>query len=224
MRYFFDLDGTLIDSSRRHIMVLSAVLSESGFPLPVDHLENFVFYKSHGFSTLDYLTNILGIDSDISQIIAHRWVERIEEAEFLVYDTLYDDVRSVLDSLVSSDEIVFITARKRSKSLLHELDSLGISGYAKHVFVVDPAHADVEKRDILLQFGKSLPSLIIGDTEIEYYASLAAGIPVLLLNRGFRCKEYWDNKGIPSYSDLRDALHYYHLSSISARTNTLVRK
>lgn len=224
MRYFFDLDGTLIDSSRRHAVVLSVVLSEYGLSIPIDRLEDFVSYKSHGFSTLDYLNNILGIDVATSHTISHRWVERIEDSEFLVHDTLYDDVFPVLDSFISSDEILFISARKNSESLMHELDSLGILKYAKHVFVVDPIYAAVEKKNVLLQFGNSIPTLLIGDTEVEYHASLDTGISVLLLNRGFRSKEYWDKLGISSYSNLHDALHHYHLSSISAQANNVVRK
>ena len=61
MRYFFDLDGTLIDSSQRHTLVLSSVLAESNFSFPVERLQNFISYKSHGFSTLDYLNNVLGM-------------------------------------------------------------------------------------------------------------------------------------------------------------------
>ena len=226
MRYFFDLDGTLIDSSQRHTLVLSSVLAESNFSFPVERLQNFISYKSHGFSTLDYLNNVLGMDSDTSRTVAHMWVERIEDPDYLKYDRLYDDVFFVLDSLGSShsNEIMFITARKHPESLLDELDSLDLTEYAEEIFVVDPVHAAVEKINILLQFGNTRSSLIIGDTEVEYHASLATGIPVLLLNRGFRCKEYWDGLGLPSYPNLFEALYHYPLSSIPEQSNNVVRK
>lgn len=203
MQIFLDLDGTLLDSSRRHAILLEKILSEKNIDADVT---NYIDYKNDGFSTKKYLTEFLGMSKDVSNDIATLWVQNIENDEFLVDDKLYEDTIEALEYFKSYvDKMYLVTARNNHKGVTDTLDRLGITKYFDDIVVVSPANASYEKCNYI-KAKMNENDILIGDTEVEYEISKVLGIKTYLLNRGFRSKAFWDDKGIKSYNSLNDII------------------
>ena len=59
MTYIFDLDGTLIDSTKRHWLLMMHILRQYNVSVNDGFGLDFITYKSYGNSGYDYLTNVL---------------------------------------------------------------------------------------------------------------------------------------------------------------------
>jgi len=199
MTYLLDLDGTLIDSARRHWVLMEKLLQQ----YCPDKAESFAAaeymqYKADGHSGKQYLTEILHLDEAKVGEIQKEWQEHIEDEEYLALDRLYDDTIPFLEEQKEKgDTIIYLTARQNRRGLYASLDRLDIRKYASRVIVVDPRKAKAEKiaaAQELLQAGEDL--ILVGDTENEYAVAQELQLPVYLLNRGFRSKNYWETHGV----------------------------
>lgn len=203
MIFVLDLDGTLIDSSRRHYVLMEKLINEY-CPECDFNSADFMAYKGLGNSGKDYLTKVLKLDKDIADSIMKKWGESIESEEYVDTDELYPDTIRFLDTLkLKGYEIIFLSARKNRAVTIKELDRLGIKGYADSIHVVSPFRATEEKLEVIqayMDFGKEV--IIVGDTENEYDTAYNAGINYFVLNRGFRSKEYWDSRDVITLDDL----------------------
>lgn len=200
-----DLDGTLIDSTKRHWVLMQKLLKQYcpdiiGQFDPVEYMQ----YKADGHSGKQYLTEILHLDDAKAGEVQREWQERIEDEEYLQLDCLYDDTIPFLEARKEQgDTIVYLTARQSRQGLYSTLDRLEIRDYASQVIVVDPRNAKAGKiaavRE-LLQAGEKM--ILVGDTENEYAVAQELQVPVYLLNRGFRSKKYWEMHGVSTSVDL----------------------
>lgn len=204
MIFVLDLDGTLIDSSKRHYVLMKKILEKKAPEILFDS-EDFMNYKSLGNSGKKYLISKLGLSKELSDEIMEEWRSNIENEEYMAMDELYPDTIQFLDALTRKGyPIIFLTARNNRKNTIKQLENLNISGYADMVYVVSPNRATEEKIEIImtyLEIGKE--PIIVGDTENEYDTAYAAGINYFILNRGFRSKEYWNKRDVITLDDLK---------------------
>lgn len=203
MTIVFDIDGTLVDSTRRHIMVLKDALNNNNLNYDDKLIENFVSYKSDGKNTMSFLVEILKIDSDTSNKIFEFWKRNIENSKYIINDILYFDTIDVLESLYKKNNIVFLSARQNQELLEEELSKLGILKYCDDLIVVNPSNAINEKMLAIKNVMHDNDDIImVGDTEVDNSAAISLNVGKYILNRGFRSKLYWDNQGIKSYNNL----------------------
>ena len=199
---FIDLDGTLLDSTSRHITVLEDALSHYS----VEHkdVSIFVSYKADGHNTKKYLEEIIGLDAELAAQVSAYWVEHIEDEKYLRQDVLYDDSDSFLQALVKMGyENIVITARRNENYITRFLKTAPIKQWLTDVIVVSPMEAKTAKAQIL-EREKTPDSILIGDTEVEYSSGSEAGIRTFLLNRGFRSRKYWDMHKVQSFGNLME--------------------
>ena len=189
----FDLDGTLLDSRARHTLVLNAVLNEMNLPIDTSKL---MFMKRIGCSTFDFLSSS-GLSSKEASAVNSQWIKRIEEAQFQIYDKLYEGIRELLQRLYLNNDIYLITARKDQKELNYQLERLSIFQYFKKVIVVNPSDSSTEK-SIFLE--RLVPDIFIGDTESDEKAAKLANVKFYPVNYGFRSDRYWSDRKIKSHS------------------------
>ena len=83
MNFYLDLDGTLIDSTKRHGILLNDILLKNNIET-VDE-DELHFYKSSGYSTLSYLITIKKVDENIANKIVEEWTTKIESEDYLKY-------------------------------------------------------------------------------------------------------------------------------------------
>lgn len=192
--YVFDLDGTLIDSSARHWMLMVELLHQYGFDTGEEFADEFMRYKRRGNSGYRYLTDVLKISQQCAEEISSEWVKHIEDEKWLIFDTLYDDTIPTLKKI--EGRILFLTIRNNKESLMSELKARGIA-----IYPIKVLSTGQDKAEILKMISDE--KIMVGDTEIDYRAAVESDCPYYMLNRGFRSKEYWDKQGVASFDGLR---------------------
>ena len=140
-------------------------------------------------------------------------------------DELYEDSFVFLEKIRKpGNKIIYLTARQDRELVIEQLKKLKLHEYADQVIVVEPKNAKQQKteevRSLCEKYGSfkeqkenKVPLaelkesiVIIGDTENEYELAKALELPVYILNRGFRSREYWQERNVKSYADLREII------------------
>lgn len=203
MTYIFDIDGTLVDSKKRHSILLKRLLDNLTNKKLVLNEEEYLGYKASGRSTKDYLHEVLGYDEAIARKIAEEWTSKIEDRELLLHDELYPETRLVLECL-KEQTIIYLSARESKENLLEELERLEILQFADEVIVSSPKQSVNDKalkiKEIIHKYRSRV--MVVGDTETDYFAAVNNRQPYYILNRGFRNKEYWKGLGVDTHSSL----------------------
>lgn len=195
----FDLDGTLLDSSKRHIEVLRDILSMIGVQISQKAINSYVYFKADGYTTKQFLEKYLQ-DTKIINKINNKWISLIETPEYLNSDVLYpDSIRALKSFQNNGHEMVLLTARQNNNFMLRQVHDLRLSEYFSEIICVSPLNAFEEKTAALKKYQVNL---MIGDSEVDWKSAIAAGVPYVLLNRGFRSRKFWENHFINSFNSL----------------------
>ena len=208
MTFFIDLDGTLIDSKKRHYILIENLLKKYDVNITINKKE-YLKFKENGNNNYKYLTNILKIDTKKAKLICREWKEQIEDFNYIKMDELYFDTLIFLEKIKKNNKIIYLTARQNTINLIKELKMLNI--YNKNIFIkkVNPKFSSELKDKYIKKYIKKTKEdkinyCIIGDTENELHAALNNNISFYILNRGFRSKEYLEKYNIKTYNDLEE--------------------
>ena len=160
---FLDLDGTLLDSHRRHTVVLENALNKCN--VYGCNLTNYMSYKANGNTTIDYLKNELRLNDDISARVYEIWRQTIEEEKYLELDALYEDAVPFLNLIKEKGyKTVIVSARKNMDYVIKKLKTSEINYLIDDIFIVSPLNAISEKSEVFIRnMGEN--SVCIGDTE-----------------------------------------------------------
>lgn len=196
-----DLDGTVIDSSYRHLKLLKALIDQEKININVD---DYLDRKGNGISTYNYLIE-KGINVVTANHIVKLWVENIEKKEFLKYDKIYSTSEIFFNRIVEfGGRLSLITARANKDNVYHQLESMNISNVFENIFIIDPSRAIKGKQEILENFNIDV---MIGDSEVDYFAAINAGVKFLRIKSIFRNDEFFKKlarKEVQSYNNLMD--------------------
>lgn len=185
----FDLDGTLLDSRKRHRIVMDDVLAKFHIALNTDDLVDF---KANGLNNISWLEK-QGVDPEQARKIQAEWVTDIEKDHYLKLDVLYDGIQGYLERLSKQNKLFLLTSRNNVSGTLSQLRKLGIDRYFDKVEVVKPANACADKADFLR---KNHVDYMIGDTEIDYKAACDSDSNFLAATDGFRSIKFWERYNI----------------------------
>lgn len=184
-RIALDFDGTLLDSRKRHQLVMEHVLREMNITIDVSDLMS---YKSEGHNNISWLIKN-GLKQEEAEKINKRWVELIEDEVFLADDRLYTNTIEILRSLSRNNSLVLLTARNNKEGLNRQIDRLGIRQYFDQIIVVESCIRTTALK------AEKLSQLQIddfyGDTESDMNASMQAGCNFIASLRGFRSDKFW---------------------------------
>lgn len=197
MTIFCDLDGTLIDSTKRHIVLLQDLLQHHRINLNID---SYLSFKCDGNSTKSFLVKSM-ISCPLAEQITAEWKEHIEDEKYLTMDTVYPDALPFLRKISKEYDVVYVSARKNKEAIINALEYLDLVRFAKRTYIVDPANA-VQGKTKAIEHMVTRRDYFIGDTETDWECARRLGITGLVLNRGFRSKAYWDAHGVTSFADL----------------------
>lgn len=209
MKIFFDLDGTLIDSSLRHKVLFQRAVEEICGTIEDCVVKEYFEYKRRGYSTYKYTKEKMGLSDIEIQKICTLWQKGIEKEEALRTDSLYEESLYVLKMLKDKKvDIVYVSARNNEKGTMKELSRLGIDVYAQEIFIVGTKDA-LSNKIRAIQKTKMQDDIVVGDTEIDYSLAQNLGLRSIILNRGFRNKEYWDRMKVKTYDNILEPLLIY---------------
>lgn len=182
----FDLDGTLIDSRKRHEIVMQDILNERNILISADDL---IKYKVDGHNNLEWLKQ-KGLDENLARDINNEWISKIESSYYLKYDYLYNNVTELLERLSKENSLYLITARNNKSNLIQQLENIGIMHYFEDICVVPSCKESAGlKAEYLKQYDIST---YWGDTEVDKKAADMAGCKFHLCLNGFRSKSFWE--------------------------------
>jgi len=195
-----DFDGTLLNSSYRHKKLLYDLLKPNLKLLRRTDLNDYLQYKKNGKSTLSYL--IYKFPNLNCSQINKDWIYKIENQEYLRYDTLFKDSIYFLDEITKYYTLILVTARNNRSALLMQITTFRLKDYFKEIIIIkpgEPKYAEVKNCVSDIYF-------VIGDTEVDYELAYKIGCDFCALNRGFRSKEFWNYKNVKSYNSLEKIL------------------
>jgi len=197
-----DLDGTLLDSRRRHAIVLSDCINKiNGTKFTYNDFDDFVSYKSEGNTGLAYLQKK---EIPNAKVIFALWIKKIEDRKYLKTDILYSNVSECLDILKIQYNLFLITARANKKNAIWQLSQLNIDTFFTEIFVVSNI-GDLGYNKYMAI--KSFPiSYVIGDMETDYDFAKRTGGVFFPLNCGFRSTIFWKQCIGKSYENMQEIL------------------
>ena len=179
----FDLDGTLLDSRKRHRVLLDKLLSDEGIEIDTSDLLRF---KRNGKNNYDYLIS-KGIDKVLAEKIQASWISNIENKEYLKIDGLYSYSKNLLEEY-SGYKLVLLTARSNKGNALEQIKELGLEKYFAEIIVVPNGKFVAEEKASVLKDKQAI--LMIGDTKSDFKATQIAGIKFKHMNEGFHEVKY----------------------------------
>lgn len=185
-RIAFDLDGTLLDSRARHRKVMDDVLNEYGLTLDTSDL---VSYKAEGCNNKDWLRNN-NVEGDLIKQINNRWIELIEQEQYLDGDLLYPGVREHLMNLSLHNALFLITARNNNQNAERQINKLGIREFFDKIAIVPSTSKTSEAKALLLR--EYRVDEFIGDTESDMKAAELANCQFKAVMDGFRSPSFWN--------------------------------
>ncbi len=209
MIYLFDLDGTVINSEKRHTILLERLLKEHEIEVTKEQLDGYLPAKKDGMNTWGYLVDVIGTDQETAGAIAEEWVRQIESEELLKTDTLYEDTLACLRKAHDKGKIIYATARQNGQGTFRELERLGIKPYAVGMLISVPAKGAEGKKELIENVRQAYPEeelVVVGDTEVDADAieGIEGDITLYLVHRGFRSKTFWEARGVETHSDLSE--------------------
>lgn len=196
----FDFDGTLLDSSARHTILLRDVCEELKTPLTETQYNSYLAYKRDGYSTKKYLIQICKMPELMAEKCAELWRERIEWWSYLKCDAVYSDSRETLKNLSKEFDLYLLSARKNEEFLYQQLREVELVTFFQKIYCVSPAGAGERKGEVARAVENV--TCVVGDTEVDHAAAVHAGCAFYALNRGFRSKKFWDALNVRSYPNL----------------------
>ena len=174
-RIAVDLDGTLLDTRRRHHAVyVEALAALGGEALP---LAPFWRAKRRGVAW----PRLLGADIDTAKFL-EIFAGRIEAPDMLALDQVHPGVGDALGRLTrAGHRAVLVTARRDAEALRGQLHALALDDHFEDVVATGgrPKHLALE--------GAAPVDRWIGDTEEDIVAARALSVPVTAVVNGIRC-------------------------------------
>jgi phosphoglycolate phosphatase-like HAD superfamily hydrolase len=203
MKIAFDLDGTLITTLDRQILLLSTLMKSFDKSLDIKQIWNL---KRMGISTFESLI-LCGIENKLATTISKFWNSEIESFYWLGIDRTFPDTTLVLSELsLKRYHIYLLTARKNEYLLHNQLIKLDLKKYFKNIYVVNPKNSFYEKGLIL----KTLkPNYFVGDTESDFLASVDSNTKFLAVTTGQRDRKFLVHNGVNNiYNNLTECLDH----------------
>lgn len=137
MSIIFDLDGTLLDASKRMYLLFCELVPDCTLTKKEywDYKRNQVSHKillEWKYPQADF--------ADFNE----RWMELIESERYLNIDTVYPDTIETLEKLRQRTTLYLLTARQRKDRLLNELRRLNIEKYFKKILATERNYSKEE--------------------------------------------------------------------------------
>lgn len=196
-RIGFDLDGTLLDSRNRHMVLMKDILYSKGIDLDVSDIVSF---KADGYNNLDWLA-VKGVSTDKAEDINKEWISKIESKEYLQADKLYPDTIEMLRDLSARNSIFLITARRNKENALDQIHDLGITQFFDEIMVVPSGEKTTSLKSDFIK--KKEIEVFIGDTEVDMNAAKIAGCEFEVRYHGFRSYTFWQQYNVKEFDKKR---------------------
>lgn len=187
---FFDLDGTLIDTSERHYVLYKDILELLGMPNKLSKKE-FWKEKRIGRKTVDLLPG--NSTQSVAREFSEKWLEKVEDTKYLKYDRPYSESLSVLSELESMFDLVLVTLRQNERNLFWELGDFGLTKYFKEILFGSPLIFE-DKVLLIQEYMKTCSGkrngIVVGDSEVDINTGKKIGMLTVAVTYGIRSRNF----------------------------------
>lgn len=185
---FIDLDGTILEGKFKHYNCYKDIINQDGGdPLDIDIYWDMKRHKI----TRDIQLNKSNYRGSYNNFLS-KWLENIENKQYLSYDILKPDV---IDTLVKwkkhTDKLILITMRNNKENLYWQLDKLNIKSLFDDIIICRCVD-NTKKYDFVkdYEFNKAI---VIGDTEHDIQLAIECKVKCIAITNGLRDKEFLDS-------------------------------
>lgn len=176
MNIFWDLDGTILDHSRRLFYLFSALTETNALSY-----DEYWELKSAGNNQRKML-DLIQYDIQKRDSFSKRWLDMIEQKEWLSYDCLQPHIKEVLASFRRSGYEQYIVTNRRNVDLMEvEVTQLGIFDFFTGCF---STYQKMEKNKLIEMKGIVITEndYFIGDSPEDIRAGKALGIHTIAVD------------------------------------------
>lgn len=182
MNLFFDIDGTLIDSSERIYRLFSDI---SKLPISFNEYWEIKRKKISNFEILQER----GFAKNQISYFNQQWMEKIESDDYLSFDKIFlYTIPSIKFCKQRGHKIYFVTQRQDKKRLERELQEKKILDYCDACFVTEMKYS---KSDMISNSNIKISTndLWIGDSEDDIKSAKFFNMQSIVVLSGVRNKE-----------------------------------
>ena len=182
MNLFFDIDGTIWDTSER-LYHLFVDLTHSDIPK-----EDYLARKRSKCTNEEILCS-LGYSQCFIDEFRKQWMGLIENESYLRYNQLFPYTVPTLQFLKEKEHSIFlVTLRQFDNSLIKEVESKGLSAFITACYV---SHDHKHKERVIIEKGQPYSSqdYWIGDTGVDVLAAKSLGMNSVAVLSGVRNRE-----------------------------------
>ncbi|WP_176720291.1 HAD family hydrolase [Methanobacterium sp. A39] len=187
---FLDLDGTLLDTSKRHYKLYKDIFDER---MPHEESkfspQKFWNMKRAGIKTRDILP--ASLSNEIIDSFEEEWLQKIEKKSYLQYDEPFPKTEKVLSCLNNEFDLVLVTLRNNTENLHWELSKLDLQNYFKAIIC-----GEGPKNKLVEDYLRGSPDekcIIIGDTEEDIKTGLELEITTISVTWGIRSRAFLED-------------------------------
>ena len=186
MNFFLDLDGPILDVSRRHWVAYSEILlSHHETPLPLNQYWSLKRSRTPARTILD-ATGCAYPHGDFSK----EWIDIVETEKYLLHDEPWPGIDHTLARMREIGHRVLVTLRRSRPNLEWELQHFGLDRCLDNVLSSGEQRAmrwEV-KMNLILNAGyiPDQGDFMIGDTETDILAGKALGVQTVAVTSGIR--------------------------------------
>jgi phosphoglycolate phosphatase len=180
MNIFFDLDGTLIDSKRRLYNLFQFLVPDSKLTYT-----EYWRLKKQEINHKTILLNNLNFSNDEIEKFELKWMELIENDDWLILDKPFKNVTKKLKKLKFKNQLILVTARQYPIKVYDQITRFGWQSIFNHIFVTEQKKEKIklilEKKNLNIQTS----DIFIGDTGKDILTGKALGIKTVAVLSGF---------------------------------------
>lgn len=182
---FFDLDGTLTDSSKGIFNSFIYALQKLGEPIPPRSEMN----KLIGPPLIYSFTEFFGFSEERAELAVRTFREYYRERGILE-NRLYPGIKQLLASLKDAGKTIVLATSKHEPSAERVLEYFDIAGYFSHISgshqnSLNPSKEAIIARALELSGFPAEEAIMVGDREFDILGAKKLGIPTIGVLYGF---------------------------------------
>jgi len=184
---FFDLDGTLLNSSLRY----HRIHKEICLLLQIEPMSEVEYWscKRKKLKEKEILQRC-GLGNKTSTLLLNRRKDILESENYLLLDKLHTGVALVLDQLKVNYSLVIVTFRHKRDELLRQLRWLKIADFFDAILNCESKTSPryFAKSDVITSWlnGRPCEGWLFGDTETDLLAAKELGLKSVAIPFGIR--------------------------------------
>ena len=174
-----DLDGTILDYSRRAHAVYSKIVKNEEMKI-----SEYIVNRNLGSSNWELAKENDEWKNKTYDTFTSAWIAQIEEREFLIFDSVIAGAIPWLTNLRTKYRVVLCTARRNQINLTWQLQELDLVGLFSEIIVTGSKRTKLEALASIVE--KSRFAIMIGDTVSDYRTGTSLKMETFLVKTGLQ--------------------------------------